>query len=144
MWQGQLAPPPPPPLLRLAAGPFGGLFGGGSSSSSSDTDSSSRTSSSSSSGSSPEEEEEEGEGAEMVQLDASSSGSLDGSSEEPFGELALLAVGFTQLEFDRLRRLLHEDMEAEMVKVRLPSPCSPALLARSAFAAAAASSPLLQ
>ena len=53
----------------------------------------------------------------MVRLDASSAGSLDGSSEEPFGALALLAVGFTQLEFDRLRKLLHEDMEAEMVKV---------------------------
>lgn len=32
---------------------------------------------------------------------------------------ALLAVGFTAPEFERLRRLLHEEMEAEMVKVGL-------------------------
>jgi hypothetical protein len=31
---------------------------------------------------------------------------------------AVLAVGFTQAEFERLCRLFHEDMEAEVVKVR--------------------------
>lgn len=56
-----------------AAGLFGGLFGGGSQSQQSGL------------------EEEEGlvtdEGGEMVALDASSSTSLDGSQEEPFGPL---------------------------------------------------------
>ena len=63
-----------------------------------------------------QEEEEEG-GSAMVQLDADSSGSLDGSGEAPFGALAVLAVGFTAQEFSRLRRLLHEDMGASMVTV---------------------------
>lgn len=109
----------------------------------------------------------------MVPLDADSSTSLDGSSEEPFGPLvsgrgrlwctggkqpagaggdssrglallppspmlpsrpyctsllsdlshplpprqALLAVGFTQLEFERLQRLLHGELEAHMVRL---------------------------
>ncbi|KAI7836364.1 hypothetical protein COHA_009757 [Chlorella ohadii] len=88
---------------RTAAGLFGGLFGGGSSS-----------------GSGNDEELqplENDEGGLMVALDANSSGSLDGSSEEPFGPLALLAVGFAAHEFERLQRLLHEEMEAEMVKL---------------------------
>lgn len=56
---------------RAAAGLFGGLFGGAS-------------------GSEPDEQLEPletDEGGLMVALDASSSGSLDGSSEEPFGPL---------------------------------------------------------
>lgn len=58
---------------RAAAGLFGGLFGG---------------SGSSDSGSEEELEPlETDEGGLMVALDASSSGSLDGSSEEPFGPL---------------------------------------------------------
>ncbi|PSC73792.1 Uncharacterized conserved UCP014543 [Micractinium conductrix] len=59
----------------------------------------------------------------MMALDPKSAGSVDGSSEAPFGQLAILAVGFTQPEFERLRRLLHVDMEAEMVKV-VPAPAS--------------------
>ena len=61
---------------RTAAGLFGGLFGGGSSS-----------------GSGNDEELqplENDEGGLMVALDANSSGSLDGSSEEPFGPLVRL------------------------------------------------------
>ncbi|KAL4420278.1 hypothetical protein ABPG77_005618 [Micractinium sp. CCAP 211/92] len=97
----------PPPRSGL----FGGLFGSGAGSSSS------------SSNTADEEQAflEDEEGGKMVALDASSAGSLDGSSEEAFGPMAVLAVGFTQQEFERLRRVLHEDMDAGMVKV-IPAP----------------------
>ncbi|EFN52856.1 hypothetical protein CHLNCDRAFT_138333 [Chlorella variabilis] len=104
------------PVPVAAAGPFGSLFGGRSGSRGSQRRRQVQAAPQ------PFEEEEE-EGAKMMPLDASSSGSLDGSSEAPFGPLALLAVGFTQDEFQRLRRLLHEEMEAEMVKV-IPAPAS--------------------
>ncbi|KAL4439987.1 hypothetical protein ABPG75_002988 [Micractinium tetrahymenae] len=81
---------------------------------------------SSSSGSGASEDEQAllgDEDGKMVTLDAGSSGSLDGTSEEPFGPLAILAVGFTQQEFERLQRLLHEDMDAGMVKA-IPAPAA--------------------
>ncbi len=153
----------PPPRSGL----FGGLFGSGAGSSSS----------SSSSNTADEEQAflEDEEGGKMVALDASSAGSLDGSSEEAFGPLAsawprrrapaacgpasgacaildvckplklvpldpgnapqaVLAVGFTQQEFERLRRVLHEDMDAGMVKASGTGPyCTTAGTGRTAL-----------
>ncbi len=61
---------------RAAAGLFGGLFGSGGSSGSGNDE--------------QLEPLENDEGGLMVALDANSSGSLDGSSEEPFGPLVRL------------------------------------------------------
>ena len=45
-------------------------------------------------------------------------GSVDGSSDAPFGPLAVLGLGFSAAEFEALRRLLHDELGAGMVKVR--------------------------
>jgi hypothetical protein len=72
-------------MPRVAAGPFGGLFGAGQSSGGSG----------SGSGSGQWQQQQPDfldgdEGGKMLQLDANSSGSLDGSGEEPFGPLVRL------------------------------------------------------
>ncbi|GAB4813709.1 hypothetical protein N2152v2_000755 [Parachlorella kessleri] len=65
-----------------------------------------------------------GEGGKFVPIDLESSGGLGGSSEEIFGPLAMLAVGYAAEEFQRLKELLL-DLEADMIKL---VPCSRAML----------------
>lgn len=64
------------------------------------------------------------EGGQFAPLDSSSDGGLGGSSEEVFGPLAMLAVGYLPEEFQRLQDLLIE-LEAEMIKLL---PCTNAHL----------------
>lgn len=59
-----------------------------------------------------------------MQLDPSNTGSVDGSSEETFGPLAMLVVGFLAEEFDILQSLLDE-MGAEEVQL---VPCTAKML----------------
>eukprot|EP01025_Chloroclados_australasicus_P068160 TRINITY_DN9457_c0_g1_i1.p2 TRINITY_DN9457_c0_g1~~TRINITY_DN9457_c0_g1_i1.p2 ORF type:complete len:231 (+),score=21.07 TRINITY_DN9457_c0_g1_i1:56-694(+) len=56
------------------------------------------------------------DGPEFVQIDVDSEGGLGGTSEQVFGPLALVLVGYTAREFDRFRQMMIE-MEADMVKI---------------------------
>ena len=60
----------------------------------------------------------------MVPLDETSEGGLGGTSDEPFGPLAALLVGFTQTQFEKFREIMI-DMEADIVKVAPPPPLAP-------------------
>lgn len=63
------------------------------------------------------QQEHEATGPNMVPLDVESKGGLGGTSEEPFGELAALLVGFTAPQFESFRRIMIS-MDADIVKVR--------------------------
>ena len=58
------------------------------------------------------------ETAELKKIDMEGSGSLDGSSEDAFGPLAVILVGYQIEEFEAFRKCML-DMDADMVKVRL-------------------------
>ena len=55
--------------------------------------------------------------AELKKIDMEGSGSLDGSSEDAFGPLAVILVGYQIDEFEAFRKCML-DMDADMVKVR--------------------------
>lgn len=61
--------------------------------------------------------------AELTKLDMEGSGSLDGSSEDAFGPLAAMLIGYQSSEFEQFRTCMH-DMDADMVKVCLYDCCS--------------------
>mmetsp|Transcript_20411 Transcript_20411/g.61472 ORF Transcript_20411/g.61472 Transcript_20411/m.61472 type:complete len:239 (+) Transcript_20411:214-930(+) len=63
-------------------------------------------------------------GPNMMPLDADSAGGLGGTSDELFGPLAALLIGFTQEQFEIFRTMMI-DMEADIVKM---IPCRPAML----------------
>ena len=71
-----------------------------------------------------EEEYPEEEDNTFVQLNPNSTGSVDGTSEETFGPLAMLAVGFLEEEFAFLQDILDEMGAAEVQLV----PCTSTLL----------------
>lgn len=73
----------------------------------------------------------------FVPLDPSSEAGLDGNSEDTFGPLALLAVGFLEHEFKELQELLNE-LGAEQVLV---IPCAPSMLQASLGEALSVDSP---
>ena len=64
-----------------------------------------------------DEAEEEDEGAEMVLIDVGSRGGVGGVSDEAFGPLAVLVIGFLAHELDAFRAMML-GMDADMVKVR--------------------------
>eukprot|EP00877_Chromochloris_zofingiensis_P001393 jgi/Chrzof1/11254/Cz05g29170.t1 len=64
------------------------------------------------------------DGAEMVRIDMDSTEGLGGTSEDAFGPLAVLLVGFMQQEVDAFRQLMN-DMDADIVKI---VPCTQAML----------------
>jgi hypothetical protein len=57
----------------------------------------------------------------MVRLDVEAEGGLGGTSEETFGELAALLVGFTAEQFETFRRIMIS-MDADIVKVPFENP----------------------
>jgi len=57
-------------------------------------------------------------------MDAEDTGGLGGTSEDAFGELAVVLIGFGQQEFDQFRTMM-SDMEGDMVKLIC---CTPAML----------------
>jgi hypothetical protein len=63
------------------------------------------------------DEEAEEEGAEMVPIDVGSRGGVGGVSDEAFGPLAVLVVGFLAHELDAFRAMML-GMDADMVKAR--------------------------
>ncbi|WIA09652.1 hypothetical protein OEZ85_009039 [Tetradesmus obliquus] len=63
----------------------------------------------------------------MVRIDTDSKGGLGGTTDNVFGPLAVLVVGFLPEEYQAFRAMM-VDIEADMVKV---VPCSKALLAGS-------------
>ncbi|KAF6256263.1 hypothetical protein COO60DRAFT_131296 [Scenedesmus sp. NREL 46B-D3] len=60
----------------------------------------------------------------MVRIDTDSTGGLGGTTENVFGPLAVLVVGFLPEEYEAFRAMM-VDIEADMVKV---VPCTKALL----------------